>query len=142
MSRYFMVTGVLAGLLGMGLGIRMGAVHDFTLAPAHAHLNLVGFVTLFLAGLFYAVRPEAAGRVAVLHYLASTVGAIILVTGIAGSVTARDWGVPVAIAGSFVTVFGMLLFALQVVRYGAAAPRAETTQAESWPAALLSPGKR
>lgn len=133
-----MATGVLAGLIGMLLGIQMGAVHDFTLAPAHAHLNLVGFVTLFLAGLFYAVRPEATGRIATLHYIAATIGAAVLSTGIGGSVTGQDWGVPVAIGGSFVTVFGMLLFVAQVLRFGAAPRAAQTeTTAPAWPAGAL-----
>ncbi|MBR7508436.1 hypothetical protein KC216_21480, partial [Mycobacterium tuberculosis] len=83
-----------------------GASHNFTLAPAHAHLNLVGFVTMFLAGLFYDARPAAVGRVAAIHYGAANVGAAVLVVGIGGSVTGQPWGEGVAIAGSFATILG------------------------------------
>ena len=38
-------------LCGMVFGIVMGIGNDFSLAPAHAHLNLVGFVLMFLVGL-------------------------------------------------------------------------------------------
>jgi hypothetical protein len=31
-------------LVGMLLGIGMGAAHNFALAPLHAHINLIGFV--------------------------------------------------------------------------------------------------
>jgi hypothetical protein len=48
------------GLIGIVLGIVMGIRQDFALMPAHAHLNLLGFVTLFLSALYYRVVPEAA----------------------------------------------------------------------------------
>ena len=44
---------------GMLAGIDMGIRQDFLLAPAHAHLNLVGGVLLFLFGLYYRLIPEA-----------------------------------------------------------------------------------
>ena len=37
-------------LVGMLAGIAMGIEQNFVLAPAHAHLNLVGGVLLFLFG--------------------------------------------------------------------------------------------
>lgn len=37
----------------------MGIQQDFTLAPAHAHLNLPGGVLLFLFGLDYRLVPAA-----------------------------------------------------------------------------------
>jgi hypothetical protein len=43
---------VALALVGMALGIVMGIRQEFLLAPAHAHLNLLGFVTLFLAALY------------------------------------------------------------------------------------------
>lgn len=46
-------------LIGMGFGIYMGATMNFTLAPAHAHLNLIGWVTMALYGTFYALAPSA-----------------------------------------------------------------------------------
>src|SRR5689334_11480576 len=51
---------VSSGLAGMGFGIFMGVTQDFMLAPAHAHLNLLGFVTMFLSALYYRAFPEAA----------------------------------------------------------------------------------
>ena len=40
-------------------GIEMGVRQDFALAPAHAHLNLVGGVLLFVFGLYYRLVPGA-----------------------------------------------------------------------------------
>jgi len=44
-------------LIGMLAGIAMGVLQDFALAPAHAHLNLVGGVLLFMFGLYYRLVP-------------------------------------------------------------------------------------
>ena len=46
-------------LCGLVFGIDMGMREDFTLAPAHAHLNLIGFVLMFLVGLYYRIVPAA-----------------------------------------------------------------------------------
>jgi hypothetical protein len=45
--------------IGMLAGIAMGITQNFVLAPAHAHLNLVGGVLLFLFGLYYRLVPAA-----------------------------------------------------------------------------------
>ena len=46
-------------VVGMLAGIDMGIRENFLLAPAHAHLNLIGGVLLFLFGLYYRLIPEA-----------------------------------------------------------------------------------
>ena len=50
--------GALLLLGGMMLGEYMGANNDFTLAPLHAHINLLGWVTLALFGTFYALTKD------------------------------------------------------------------------------------
>ena len=61
--------GVLYLAVGICMGIVMGAREQFTLAPVHAHINLLGFVTLTLAGLIYKVFPAAAQtRLAKIHF--------------------------------------------------------------------------
>jgi hypothetical protein len=54
-----MCVSVVVLLLGMLAGIAMGITQNFMLAPAHAHLNLVGGVLLFLFGLYYRLVPAA-----------------------------------------------------------------------------------
>ena len=49
--------GILCLLGGESLGLWMAAHQDFTLAPAHAHTNLVGWVTLSLYGLAHRSYP-------------------------------------------------------------------------------------
>ena len=78
----FQRTGVVFLLVGLCLGMRMGMSQDFTLTPVHTHLNLAGGVLMFVAGLFYAQRPEIPRWAVTLHYWLHLVGAILLVVGI------------------------------------------------------------
>lgn len=48
-------------VLGISLGIYMGVNENFTLRPVHAHLNLLGWVSLTLFGLIYQQFPQIAG---------------------------------------------------------------------------------
>ena len=60
---------VLYLILGISLGIAMGASQNFTLRPVHAHINLLGWTTMALAGLIYSVFPKAGeSRLARLHF--------------------------------------------------------------------------
>jgi hypothetical protein len=93
----------------MGLGIVMGIRQDFTLAPAHAHLNLLGFVVLFLSALYYRVVPAAAASAI------AVTGAVVFPIGIGCVVLygpARFE--PLVVAGAIIVFIGMLLFAFVV----------------------------
>ncbi|HEX8603390.1 MAG TPA: hypothetical protein VF774_12155 [Pseudoduganella sp.] len=46
-------------VIGVAMGIAMGATRDFTLRPVHAHVNLLGWTTLALSGIIYTVFPQA-----------------------------------------------------------------------------------
>lgn len=57
-------------IVGVALGLYMAATQDHTMHPVHAHLNLLGWVSLGLFGLFYRVVPAAATtRLAQAHFV-------------------------------------------------------------------------
>jgi hypothetical protein len=106
------------GLTGMGLGIFMGIRRDFALMPAHAHLNLLGFVVMFLQALYYRVFPKAAAsRLAPYQAIVSVVGAITFPIGIACVILGGyERFEPVVVAGALIAFLGMLMFAVIVYR--------------------------
>jgi hypothetical protein len=112
-----MCVSVVILLAGMIAGIAMGIQQNFVLAPAHAHLNLVGGVLLFLFGLYYRLIP-AAGRTTLariqgwLHIL----GGILLPAGIALVIVGGTAYKAAPIAGSLVMVLAMALFVVVVFR--------------------------
>ena len=69
---------VLLVIMGMGWGIIMAISEDHTTMPAHAHLNLLGWVSLFLFGIFYHLHPaidlSRSAMVQVCVWIISTIG--------------------------------------------------------------------
>ena len=57
-SRGFLVIGSLYLLVGIVFGMYMGGTGDHSLAPLHAHINLLGFALMMIFGLVYRQFPE------------------------------------------------------------------------------------
>ena len=108
---------VLFVLTGMAIGIGMAASHDHSLMPAHAHINLIGWVTQFLISLFYERRPQldksASARWQVIVY---TGGAVVATMGITLLLLGHAGAEPAAALGSVVLLAAMAWFALLVYR--------------------------
>ena len=69
MGLRFLKIAVVYLLVGTTLGWYMGMHEVFTLAPVHAHLNLLGWVSLALAGVIYHLFPAAGEtRLAKIHF--------------------------------------------------------------------------
>ncbi len=115
MSNRLIHTAVAFFLVGVFLGMYMGIRQDFRFTHVHAHINLLGWVALGLAGLLYAVHPHLENSsLAVWHYWLHTVGLVIFMGGFAwGSATGIKPALPVGLGASMVAV-GTLLFALNV----------------------------
>jgi hypothetical protein len=111
---------VLLIIVGMCMGIGMAMAQDFRLMPVHAHLNLVGFVSLFLAGLYYQAVPQAAASpLATWHAWLAVIGAVVFPIGIAVVLLGGPQYEVFAIVGSLIVLTAMLLFAFIVFRNGA-----------------------
>jgi len=65
-------------LIGMSLGIYMGASEDMSLFPAHAHINLIGWVTMALYGTFYALARDASRKLAWTTFWLNNIGIVVL----------------------------------------------------------------
>jgi hypothetical protein len=104
-------------LVGMLAGIVMGIKQDFTLAPAHAHLNLVGGVLLFLFGLYYRLIPAAGATVlARVQGWLHIVGSILFPAGVAAVLLKGPSVEAAPILGSLLVVAATALFAVIVFR--------------------------
>jgi cbb3-type cytochrome oxidase subunit 1 len=60
LSNWFLRIAILYLIVGVSLGLFMAASHDHSMFPVHAHLNLLGWVSMTLFGLFYRFFPQAA----------------------------------------------------------------------------------
>jgi cbb3-type cytochrome oxidase subunit 1 len=112
---YFLFLATTSLLVGVSVGIWMGVVHDFQFAPAHAHLNLLGWASMALFGLSYRAYPQLANsRIAVAHFVLASIGAVVFPIGIALSIA--DVTVAVAIAGAFIWLGAVVLFLVNLAR--------------------------
>ena len=107
----FMLAAILFAAIGMLLGLYMGPSQDFTLVPVHVHLNLIGWASMMLFGLYYRGDATAAARpLARWHFWIALVGMILFAIGL----TALQFGNPaleiVLIAGSVLTLASILVF--------------------------------
>lgn len=117
----FLLLAGLCLLVGLALGIGMGIVHDFQLAPVHAHLNLVGFVLPSIFGLTYRAYPALLrSGLALPHLVLSGAGAVVLPFGIYIAVTQQ--APAIAIVGAFIVFGGVAAFFANLVVNLAVAP--------------------
>src|SRR5258705_3118122 len=116
-SLWFLAVAPIYVLIGMGFGIFMGATQNFALAPAHAHLNLIGWVTMALYGTFYALAREAVcTKLAWSTFWLNNAGAALMFPSLAMVLTfgdASSFVVPL-IVSEFLALGAMLCFAASV----------------------------
>ncbi|MDC0737984.1 hypothetical protein N6L24_06815 [Cognatishimia sp. SS12] len=111
---WFVGLGTVFLLLGMVWGIQMSATQNHILSPAHAHLNLVGFVLMSVFGLFYHTVPAAADKaLAKLHFALSAGAVIIMIPGIVMAI--NQTGETLAKLGSVLAVLSGLAFLAVIV---------------------------
>jgi len=104
-------------IAGMIWGIAMGITQDHSTLPAHAHLNLLGWVSLFLFGIYYHLHPAVdRNRLASLQVWVWIVSTIILTIGVALVHSGHAIGDPIAAVSSLVVLADTLLFGWLVFR--------------------------
>jgi cbb3-type cytochrome oxidase subunit 1 len=113
-DRLFFGLGIVAALAGMLLGLHMAGSEDFTLSPVHAHVNLVGWVSMALFGLAYRAGIARNDRWARVHFWVAAAGTVVMPIGIA--VFLLGGAHAGALIGSLLTLASMLLFGVNVVR--------------------------
>lgn len=119
LSQFCFVIASLAAVAGISLGIFMGITEDHSLAPVHVHTNLIGWVSMFLFGLYYRTHAHAESGLAVFQVGAVTIGYVAMM----GALTAliqfpNPAALPAAIVGSMLVWIGFATFALIVWREG------------------------
>jgi hypothetical protein len=105
----FFSVGALCVMGGMIWGSVMGSSQDFTMAPAHAHLNLLGWASLALMGTFYALSGRG-GRLGWINFGLSTAGLAVMVPFLVMVLNGKKGAEGGIIAGSVLAMAGMAVF--------------------------------
>ncbi len=111
-SDLFFKSGIVFLIVGIGIGLQMSMSGIHNVVGAHAHINLLGWVTSALFGTYYALNPaKAANRIAMLHYGVYTFGVVVMIVGLYFLLLGNAAFEPVVAGGSLVTFLGVLIFA-------------------------------
>ena len=115
MDQVFLALGASYLVIGMGLGIHMGAAHDFQFAPVHAHINLVGFASHSIFGIAYRLWPDMQkSLLAKLHFWLFVGAAPLFMIGIA--VALKTESEVLVIGTSLLLIVAALGFCINVWR--------------------------
>jgi cbb3-type cytochrome oxidase subunit 1 len=114
----FLRLAVVYAVLGVTLGIVMAGSHNFTFRPVHAHLNLLGWASMALFGLWYRSAPVAGEtRLAKAHFwmhnVALPIQMITLAMFYSGNVSVE----PVLALASVVIGIGFACFGINLWKH-------------------------
>lgn len=111
-------------MLGVAMGVAMGVSHRFEYAPVHAHINLLGWVSLGMFALIYRMHPQAARtRLACWQFWLHNIGLPVFMVSLfllRSGVEGADAFVRI---GAAVTFVGVVLFGVNLLRALAAGSR-------------------
>ncbi len=114
-ARLYFKTAIIFLIVGISMGLQMSisGVHNVT--GAHAHANLLGWVTMALFGGYYALNPaKASTRLATLQYGVFTLGIVVMVPSLYLLLQGYAAFEPLVAVSSLIAFLGVLLFAVVV----------------------------
>jgi hypothetical protein len=128
MSQWLLRIAALYLIAGIILGIVMAASQDHSQMPLHAHLNLLGWVTLGMVGIWYRVQPEAAQtRLAKAHFWLHNLALPVLAVGLFVLLRGHPQVEPILAIASITIGIGVLCLVINIWRFTARTARDEKT---------------
>jgi len=113
LANRFILAGIAYGIIGMLMGLAMGATGKFDMAPVHAHIILLGWVSMVLFGLLYRGIPAMEKEtLAAWQFWISNIGLIIMMITLAMVINKNMSVAPVLAAAEVAVIIGLLLFAI------------------------------
>lgn len=114
--RFIKIAGVYF-LIAVLLGLTMGIIHNFSFTSVHAHLNLLGWVSMAIFGVIYVLFPKAGTtKLAKAHFWLHNIGLPVMQGALfVQLVTQNNALIPVTIVGSLLVVVGVILYVINLL---------------------------
>jgi len=94
----------------------MSIAHTYVLSSVHVHINLLGWVSLALAGIIYTLFPKLAStRLAKTHFWLHNITLPIMMVGLALILHGQEAWTPVVAVSGTVLVLAIILFAFNIL---------------------------
>lgn len=127
-AQLFFKTAVVFLIVGMAMGLHMSISANHDVIGAHAHTNLLGWVSNALFGGYYALNPgKAESRLAAIHFWVYTLGVAAMVPALYLYLKGFAAMEPLVALTSLVTLAGVLVFAVVVFKAPAQQPARVTS---------------
>ena len=106
-------------LVGMAMGIAMGATGNFSLRPVHAHVNLLGWVGLAVtAGVFKLWPAIAESRLARVFFWTYNIALPALLIALSLFLLGHTEALPIMVAAEIAVFGAAALFVVSLIRVG------------------------
>jgi hypothetical protein len=117
MGVWFLRVAVVYLVIGVVFGMVMGITEQFQFANVHAHINLLGWATLALSGVIYALFPGAgSNKLATAHFWLQNIGLPVFAIGLfLNDTTMGKAAIPIISVGAIVAILGIIVFATNVL---------------------------
>jgi len=109
--------------LGIALGLAMAVQPLWVIyRPAHAHMNVVGFLTMMVFGVGYQLLPRLFGgglwsrRLAIAHLWLANAGLALMVAGFMLAPHVGDRSIPLTAGGGALFTLGAVFFVINMWR--------------------------
>lgn len=105
------------------LGLVMGMIQNFAFASVHAHLNLLGWVSMAIFGIIYSIYPHAAKtNLATIHFWLHNIGLPVMQVSLFVELLGNGAFTIGVVIGSILIVVGTLLFVINLFKINAKQP--------------------
>jgi len=115
----FFAAAALYAMIGVCWGLAMSITENHATYSAHAHLNLLGWISLALMGTFYAVLGQGvANWIKLVNFSLSNLGVVCMISGLflyLGQNGPAAVYAPLLAVGGLSVVAGFLLFGFTVI---------------------------
>ncbi|WP_175990378.1 cbb3-type cytochrome c oxidase subunit I [Bacillus sp. Marseille-Q1617] len=104
-------------MIGVLFGLYMSMTHDYSFTPVHAHINLLGWTALTLAGIIYHLFPAVSQtKLAKAHFWLHNISLPLMMIGLFILISSGNESIiPVIAAGGVLTTLAVLLFGYNVL---------------------------
>jgi cbb3-type cytochrome oxidase subunit 1 len=110
-------------VIGLGMGLVMAMTTNFALTSVHAHILLLGWATMALAGTVYLLMPRCSQSVlAKLHFWGHNLGLPVMMGSLALFLYGVKSAETVVAVSSMVVLISLLIFTINSFRNGGLEP--------------------
>jgi cbb3-type cytochrome oxidase subunit 1 len=110
-------------VFGLAMGLAMAITSNMLLTTVHAHILLLGWATMALAGIVYLLMPRCRhSALAKVHFWGHNIGLPILMVSLAMFLYGVKSAEKVVAVGSVVVLLSLLVFTINLFRNGSLDP--------------------